>query len=205
MTVTDSLAFILIVAGTWLAIGVVLSTVMGRRGHNGFGWFVTGSLLGPLGLVLAFDEVRHAETMAASPAGGGTHTATGSGPVDVVVGYDGSPESVAAMDAVVDLLGGRLGRLTLTSVVPYGEVREQDREAAESLRQVADRSTLPVFELELLHGRPPDALVRFAIEGGYGMIAAGTRGKGITKAVLGSTASELARHSKVPVLLVGAR
>lgn len=33
----------------------------------------------------------------------------------------------------------------------------------------------------------------------------GTRGKGLTNAILGSAASELARDSSIPVLLVGER
>jgi nucleotide-binding universal stress UspA family protein len=37
------------------------------------------------------------------------------------------------------------------------------------------------------------------------VIAVGTRGKGLSKAILGSAASELARDSGIPVMLVGER
>jgi nucleotide-binding universal stress UspA family protein len=46
------------------------------------------------------------------------------------------------------------------------------------------------------------ALHRYAVEGGFALIAVGTRGAGITKAVLGSAATELAHASTIPVLLV---
>ncbi|HEV8627025.1 MAG TPA: hypothetical protein VG034_21480 [Acidimicrobiia bacterium] len=41
--------FVLVVAVSWLAIGLTLSLVMGRRGHDAFTWLVLGTLFGPLG------------------------------------------------------------------------------------------------------------------------------------------------------------
>ena len=40
-------------AATWLAIGVVLSVMMGRRGHDAYAWLILGMFLGPIALVLA--------------------------------------------------------------------------------------------------------------------------------------------------------
>lgn len=201
---SDSSGFLLAVAATWLVIGVALSVLMGRRGHDSFGWLVTGALLGPLAFVLAVDARRHEERMqperipVSAPA-----PPLPAGPVDVVVGYDGSPESVAALDAVAGLLGERLGRLTVVTVVPYGDIRLPQRQAADALRSLAARGAPRPPELEVLHGHPATALAQLAAEGGYDLIAVGTRGSGITKAVLGSASSQLARDSKVPVLLVG--
>lgn len=192
-------------AAAWLAIGVVLSVVMGRRGHDSFGWFVLGTLLGPLGVVLAVDARRHDERLEVAPLSDGAPALSGTGSVNVLVGYDGSPESAAAMDAIVALLGDRLGRLTVATVVPYGDVREQKRQAEGGLRQLAARMSGQALELEVLHGHPSAALKECATGGGYGLIAVGARGKGVTKAILGSAASELARDSTVPVLLVGGR
>lgn len=200
---SEGLGFVLAVAGVWLAIGLVLSIVMGRRGHNGFGWLVLGTVLGPLGIVLAIDAGRHEENLKAKALSGSAAPGGGIGPVDVLVGYDGSAESSAAMDAVVGLLGERLGRLTVATVVPFGDIRQQERVASDELRQLRQRPTGPAPTLEVLHGHPSAALSQYAIVGGYELIAVGTRGAGITKAFLGSAASELARDSKVPVLLVG--
>ncbi len=191
-----------LVAVIWLATGVVLSIVMGRRGHNGFGWLVTGTLLGPFGVVLAVDASRHGERLEPlslpSPA-----PTTGTGPVDVLFGSDGSPESAAALDTALALLGDRLGRLTLATVVPYGDVAAPERRAKEALRLLTDRA--PASDLEILHGHPSAALRQFAAEGGYGLIVVGSRGKGLTNAFLGSAADELSHHSEIPVLVVGQR
>ena len=129
--------------------------------------------------------------------------AAGTGPVDVLVGADGSPESEAAMDSVVALLGDRLGRLTLATVVPYGDITAPERQATEALRQLTPRA--PAADLEVLHGHPSAALRQYAVEGGYQLIVVGTRGRGLTKGILGSAATELARDSEIPVLLVGSR
>ena len=156
---------VIAIAAGWVAIGLVLSIVMGRRGHDSFGWLVTGTLLGPLAVVLAIDARRRAEQLDPANLRKGPPAIASSGPIDVLVGFDGSPESRAAIDTVPTLLDDRL---------------------------------------ELLHGQPAAALSEYAAEGGYSLIAVGTRGAGITKAILGSAATQLAEHSKVPVLLVTA-
>jgi nucleotide-binding universal stress UspA family protein len=199
----ESGAFVIGVAGIWVAIGVVLSVVMGRRGHSGFEWLVLGTMLGPLGIVLAIDAGRHDELLRPVPVDAGALLTDGSGSIDVLVGYDGSPESAAALEAVVHLLGGRLGRLTVAGVVPYGSVRDDERRASSGLRGLAARTAAPAPRLEILHGHPSVALAQAAVDDGYDLLAVGTRGAGVTKSILGSAASELARHSKIPVLVVG--
>jgi nucleotide-binding universal stress UspA family protein len=200
---SDSLGFLMFLAATWFAVGVAVSVAMGRRGHNSFGWFVLGSVLGPLAVVLALDARRHGEDFEHGPLHVGEPGTAGSGPVDVLVGYDASSASVAALDAVVALLGERIGRLTVATVVPYGGARDQEREATDRLRRLARRNPQRAPELKILHGHPSTALARCAVENGYQLVAVGRRGAGITKAILGSAASELARDSMVPVLLVG--
>ena len=201
----DSVAFLVLVAVAWFAIGVVLSILMGRRGHSSFGWFVLGAMLGPLAIVLALDARRHGEGYQHGPVPVGEPGVVGSGPIDVLVGYDTSAESSAALDAVLDLLGERIGRLTVATVVPFGDIKEQERKATEGLRRLAARRPGREPELEILHGHPSTALGECAAEGGYQLVAVGTRGAGISKSLLGSAASELARESRVPVLLVGGR
>lgn len=196
--------FVIAVAVGWVAIGLLLSIVMGRRGHDSFGWLVTGTLLGPLAVVLAIDARRRAERLAPANLRKGPPAIPSTGPVDVVVGFDGSPESRAAIAAVPALLGDRLGRLAVATVVPYGEIREQERLAAKALQGLEGRAVGVECDLELLHGQPAAALNQYAVEGGFSLIAVGTRGAGITKAILGSAAIQLAEHSRIPVLLVTA-
>ena len=191
------------VVAAWFAIGLVLSIVMGRRGHNGFGWLVMGALLGPLGIAMAIDAGRHDEQLRPRTLAERVPVTAGTGPIDVLIGYDGSSEADAAPQAVVDLLGDRLGRLTVATVIPFGGLREQEQDATELLRQLARRIPGRVTELEVVHGHPSVALRQCAVEGGYKLIAVGTRGAGLSKALRGSAASELARESEVPVLFVG--
>jgi nucleotide-binding universal stress UspA family protein len=199
----DSFSFFSVIAIIWVAIGFVLAVVMGRRGHNGFGWLVTGTLLGPFGIVLAVDASRHTEQLKPLPVRDAAPVIAGTGPVDVLVGADGSPESEAAMVSVVALLGDRLGRLTLATVVPYGDIPAPERQATDALRGLKARA--PAADLAVLHGHPSAALRQCAVEGGYQLIVVGTRGKGLTRGILGSAATELARDCGIPVMLVGER
>jgi len=200
---SDSFGLVILIIAAWLTIGLMLSVLMGRRGHNSFGWLVLGAVFGPLGVVLAVDAWRHAERLAPVPASD-VLPQVGAGPVDVLVGYDGSPESGAAIDAAVALLGDRIGRLTVATVVNYGSVPGDERMARQALRRLAARVPARPSAFEVLHGHPSAALTQYAIEGGYELIAVGARGKGVSRAVYGSAASELARDGKIPTLVVGA-
>lgn len=189
-----------IIAVTWFAIGLGLSVLMGRRGHDPFAWLLIGMSLGPIALALAVytdrSPHRHQARVLAQPP-------KGTGPVDVLVGFDGSPESRAAADAAVELLGSRLGRLTLARVVPMYCGVDIERLADQSLRDEAVRLRPRQVGLEVLEGHPHTALTELAAAAGYELLAVGTRGAGLSTQLLGSTAAEAARHSKRPVLLMG--
>lgn len=160
--------------------------------------------LGSTGHRVAIDARRHDEQLRPAPLAPYQPSAFGEGPVDVLVGYDGSSESAAAVEAVVELLGPRLGRLTVAAVVSYGDIPELERIARDKLRSLAGRRSSEARRFEILHGHASVALAHRAAEGGYDLIAVGTRGAGLSRAILGSAASELTRDSKVPVLVVGA-
>ena len=195
---------LIVIGASWLAIGLILSLVMGRRGHVGFGWLVVGTLLGPLALALAIDSIRHGEALApiqiSTPS-----AAAGAGTVDVLAGYDGSPESRGAIEGAIRTLGDRLGRLTVAMVVPFDNIQEAERIAGHDLRRIAEAAGVgaSVTECTVLHGRPSEALRQWASEGGYDLIAVGARGSGLSKRLIGSAAYELAQGGKVPVLIVG--
>jgi nucleotide-binding universal stress UspA family protein len=160
---------------------------------------VIGAVLGPIAIPVAVDARRRAE-----PAGG-TALATSverGGPVDVLVGSDGSPESRAAARAATSLLGVRLGRLTLATVVPIDATRETLDAAVRDLEQEA-RTIDPNAGRQVLRGAPADALTRHAFDDDYELLAIGARGRGRARTLLGSVASNLARSARVPVLVVG--
>lgn len=108
--------------------------------------------------------------------------------VDLIVGYDGSAGSEAAAATAIKLLGERLGRVTLTMVIPFDDGLAAEREAKVKLLDVAERLRR-------------SALASYAIDEGYDLLAIGTIGAGAH--LFGSAARELAGTSKVPVLLCG--
>ncbi len=50
---TESSTFLAVLGAVWVAIGLFLALVMGRRGYSAPTWLVLGALLGPLAVVLA--------------------------------------------------------------------------------------------------------------------------------------------------------
>ena len=113
-------------AGIWIGFGLLLALVMGRHGHDPFAWWLLGTLLGPLAVPLAVSsEGRQAERPERLRV-----EVPGRGPVDVLVGLDGSPEAAAALLTVLDLLGPQLGRLTLATVIDLDAWVEHDRARA---------------------------------------------------------------------------
>jgi nucleotide-binding universal stress UspA family protein len=191
-------ALVALVAVMWLMTGVVLGLTMSRRGHNGFGWFVVGTLLGPIAPVLALSS-RTADVPAPVAL---ARPAQGPGSVDVLVGHDGSPDATHAMSAALRLLGDRAGRVTLARVVPYETAARDERRVRTALQGAAGPATDGVG-LEVLRGAPASALEDFADDMRYDLIVIGRRGTGAAKTLLGSAATQLTRSSRVPVLVVG--
>jgi nucleotide-binding universal stress UspA family protein len=215
----SSTAFLALMMATFACIGFVLAIAMGRVGYSPFAWGLLGLLLGPIALLLALIEVRNERPWWARLVASGD---PGSGPVDALVGIDGSPESAAATTAALELLGSRVGRLTLVAVTDLDDsyagreerlrlqgVLEQQAEAVQAwLREqdgpVQAKPTV-VPELKLMAGRPATALDTIAAEDGYDLLVVGARGAGLSSVLLGSVASRLAARASVPVLVVGDR
>jgi nucleotide-binding universal stress UspA family protein len=201
--VDSSEIFFIIVALAWGLLGVSMALVMGRRGHQPFMWLVLGITFGPLVLPLAANRLRHdrpgllKRLSSARPSIGG---------VDVLVGIDGSADAEDALRTAIGLLGPRLGRLTLAAVVDYdiavgsGLAEDNERARGDLIRTANATASRP--ETVLLSGRPAEALRKFAVEEGYGLIVVGRRGRGASHVLLGSVASTLAHGGDVPVLIV---
>lgn len=205
---------VIIVGVVWVTIGIGLAFYMGRRGHTAFGWGVMGCVLGPFALILAAQAIADEPSRSsARPIDGGI---PGTGRIDVLVGVDGSPESAAAADAVVHLLGPSIGRLTLAAVGDYDRVGGRERELHKILDRQADRVEEAIRKRRLrdpeaqlpgrcgtlfLTGRPAEALCEEAAAQGYDLLVVGARGTGLAKAVLGSVSSQLAGRAKIPVMI----
>jgi nucleotide-binding universal stress UspA family protein len=161
------------------------------------------AILGPLALPLAWGRIgsepaaTNREIVDAVPG-------PGTGPVDVLVGIDGSAESETALRTAVEILGPRIGRLTLAGVTDfdYGSSQAQadTKRALERLRAMAASANVSAPGIMILSGRPADALSEHALRDGYQLLVVGRRGRGASKAILGSTAAQLA-SAPIPVLV----
>jgi nucleotide-binding universal stress UspA family protein len=187
----------------WVLTGLVLAVVLGRRGHDPITWGVMAAVLGPLALLFAVWVVRHDEhddPELVSTGARSAPSATAAGLVDVMVGYDGSVESDAVVDEVIELFGARLGRLKIVDVVRYDPPFEDVEAAKAALVALAERIAFVSPDIEIAHGRPAVTLQHLAAAEGFDVLAVGTSG---ARHLFGSAAEQLAHHSVVPVLLGG--
>lgn len=193
--------WLIIAIAAWFGTGITLAAVLGRRGFDGISWILIGMVLGPMSIPIAWNCIRRDETLGiqvlAAPAVARDKTG-----VDVLIGFDGSQEARAAIREATTLFGGRLGRLTLATVVPFDEAPTADEAAQAALEAQAVELSEFAARLELIHGHPATALAGAALEGGYDLLVIGTTGSGHAH-LFGSAAKELAHHSTVPVLLTG--
>ena len=188
---------VIALAALWLAIGFVLSLVLGRRGHDGFRWLVVGTLLGPLAILIAVDAVQNGERRESSVISTG---GSRSGTTDILVGVDGSAEARAAFDAAVAMFGESLGRVTLLRVVPFDGGIDMDRTAAAETEREARRVPDLQPRIEVARGDPATVLREHAEAGGYDVLVIGTKGAG--RHLFGSAARDLASASPIPILMV---
>ena len=192
---------VLAVVAAWVAVGVVAVVVMRRRGHDTFAWGILFLVLGPLAVPVAVSADRHRPRETERPV----HE----GELDVLVAHDGSSAASAALDAALELLGGRMTSLTLAAVVDIEAAttvrgRDTEHDTQERLDAVADQLaplTRSTVETVVLHGDPVHALAQFAAEHGYELIVAGSSGSGGPHVRRGGVARRLAAGTSVPVLI----
>lgn len=199
----------------WLLVGFGFGIYEARRGHWRWLWLV-GAIAGPFAGSLT-RQLEKNESLAV-PLDMSAGSGQGPGSVGLLAGVDGSAESIDAAGRAADLLGSRLGAMTLAMVADFevheavpGPVGPDDKavhgerevlgEAAELLSRRVGFEPATV----LLSGRPADALHRYASEQEFDVIAVGSRGKGLSKRMLGSCASQLPHGSPVAALIMPPR
>lgn len=188
----------------WMLIGVAIAIWQRRRGHHLLTWIVLGLVFGPLTLVLAVDAERGLTALATDPLDdpqvGDQHV----GPVDVLIGMDGSERSLDAARSALAVLGDRLGRVTLVQALDHETAIDPrlGRESVEA-RLEADRDALGVPDVRtaVAVGKPDEVLRRLAIDHRYDLVVVGSQGAGMTDRLLGSVARALLSGSPVPVLV----
>lgn len=191
-------SFVVGVAAAWVLTGVLLAVLMRRRGHHLGAWLALGVALGPFAVPLAMERLReHPST---------PHASEMPGDFDLLVGVDGSAESIAALHDALRLLGERLTSVTVATVLDHDE---RDRPESDDLRAAARRMLEDTARLiqghdvrsEILYGRADEALIAYAQTAGAEVIAVGARGHGASRTLFGSTAERLVGRSPVPVLV----
>lgn len=136
----------------------------------------------------------------------------------ILVGVDGSMESIAALELATDIAKGSGGTITVATAVeppdaiwaaPELTVRDAqaataERDAARALLSEA-AATIPSFlhpEQAVLTGRAAIALAEEAKAGQFDLVVVGHRGRNrVARALLGSVADRLVQISAVPVLI----
>jgi nucleotide-binding universal stress UspA family protein len=193
---------LMVVALTWLVIGLLVAVVMRRRGFDFWVWLALGALLGPLSVPLAYERavfhpVEYESTYRPKKA---------AGRLDVLAGFDGSTESVSAVRSALVLFGDSVTSVTLVTVLdrdsgasPAGA--ESQAEARQLLAQAAGEIGFEPVETELLFGRPDEAMAEYANERDFELIVVGARGHGVSETLFGSVTGRLVGGSGVPVLV----
>jgi nucleotide-binding universal stress UspA family protein len=198
---------LVVLALPWALIGVVAAVVMGRRGHAVYPWVVLGVVLGPLVIPLTISAVRR-EQSASEPTI--VRADLRSPELAVLAGVDGSEDATGALVTAIALFGTRIGRLTIATVLDFAlEQTSAGRDAqARAVEMLATHARVGAELLErevdtaMLYGRPADALVQHALDGNYDLIVISPRGRGASRVVFGSVASQLARGSGVPIVIL---
>lgn len=135
----------------------------------------------------------------------------------IVVGYDGSPAALAAVEAAIDRLDD--GRMVVVHAyhVPadfYGasyyqemldETLAQARSVVDELQRSCPRLADVEWEPDLVAGPAGDAICRVAEAREASEIFIGTRGHGHLRAALGSVALDVLHRARCPVLVVPKR
>jgi nucleotide-binding universal stress UspA family protein len=201
---------LLVIVCLWLLVGILASFVMARRGHDPWSWGVLGALLGPLVVPVALATTRRDTSTATAVQGTHHRGIPGGGPVYVLVGIDGSPDAEAVACTVAELLGERLGRMTLATVVDYDVARAPGparairlAEAQQHLDAAAEAVPGQQPDTVVLTGRPAETLLDYARQHPTELIAIGARGRGVSTSVLGSVAARLVRQRDFPILVAG--
>lgn len=139
----------------------------------------------------------------------------------VLVAWDGSPDSVAALTTAAALVSGGPGHVVALTVLPErahvepgGSQADAEPGEADRVRQDFARARAALqatsrarIDLHTAAGRQvARSLCGYATEHGFDLLVLGRHGDGgLLHPRLGRVAAEAAKASEVPILLVGAR
>ncbi|MCL6473122.1 MAG: universal stress protein [Firmicutes bacterium] len=135
----------------------------------------------------------------------------------IIYPTDGSPTAKEALWIVADLAKEERSEVIVVGVVPVMEVGGVENVemgdfvkdafqgfVSDAVSQLKKEGILARGVVK--RGHPPQVILQVAYEEGADMIVMGTHGRtGLARAIIGSVADRIVRHSKVPVVLVPAK
>ncbi len=188
-----------IVVLLWLVLGLGSGLWMVRRGYDQR-WIYIALVLGPLFVPIAVERVRgRPQQPEPEPV------SSDDGVLRVLVGYDGSEDSKAAVATTYNLFGPALAELLLVEVVSYDAAEDAEapdlEEARRHLEQAVAGLASPVVHSDVLAGPPAETLCQAARDRGMDLIVVGPRGGGLADRVLGSVAEHVLDRAQLPVLV----
>jgi len=152
--------------GAWVTAGLLTAVVLSRQGHDlrstGALGFVFGPLFIPFARELRRDE-EQAKPVLVAPG------RTKGGPVDVLINLRCPPAGAASVLPVLELLGPRLGRVTLVRVLDFESMKDDEERASAELELSCASLFLGDYEpsLLLLPGHPLQAPQEHAAAEGF--------------------------------------
>lgn len=135
----------------------------------------------------------------------------------IVIGYDGSEHSKAAIEFLKRIEDAKSAELHLVTVIDFASLYSYGVDIPESvyssirsrneemLTKQANELRAAGFNVKpvILEGPPADTLLEYATKVGADLIAVGSRGLSTFKSMLlGSVSAKLVHESKIPVLVV---
>jgi nucleotide-binding universal stress UspA family protein len=191
--------FVWVSLAVWLLGGLAGYYYLYRHGHPSGVWLLGGLILGPFSLLVFIDRVeRTSHVLVERPAVDASGT-------KLVVGMDGSPDSEHALAVATTVMGDRRCCLVLCEVVDYDTEIDPSgagvSAATDRLEEVAKTLTDHNVTVEVVAGRPVQALAEVAERHDADMVVVGTRGRGVSRRLLGSVAEGLLAQSRRPVMV----
>jgi nucleotide-binding universal stress UspA family protein len=135
----------------------------------------------------------------------------------VLVPFDASPDAFRAVDHVISLsraghqadvllLNVQLAPAKATAPSRAADLKSESRPAGETIfskaSRLLERQHIP-YRIEVVVGRPHELIIAAAEQHHIDLIVMGSRGMGaVARLFLGSVATAVVQHAKVPVTLV---
>lgn len=195
----DGTVFVWAALAVWLVGGLVGYLYLRRHAHPHPGWLLASLLLGPFAVMVFADRVEtSSHVLVRQPA----TDVTG---MTVLVGLDGSADADHALDVARRMVHSQQCCLVLCEVIDYDSEDDPQQTATEAARARLTRAAAGMPDepctIEVVAGPPAQALNEAAERHDADVVVVGTRGRGLSRRLLGSVAEDLLATATRPVLV----